>query len=339
MEIQPTLEQPFVKRISWGAVFAGLVVALAIQLLLTLLGVGIGASTIHPVSGDSATAAGLGIGSAVWFLITTLLALFAAGWVAGRLAGIPRVIDSGLHGILVWGLTALVTMYLLTTAIGTVLGGATSLFGSALGLAGAGVKAATPALGQAASSQLQKSGITVDTVTQRVQTMLKETGNAKLQPGALKSQAQHQANLAKNSGKSAALNPQATHQNINELVYRFLHDTGATSRAADRQALINVVASEQHISKFQAARTVDGWAQEARAAQGRLGAAANAAGQTARQAGENTASGLSKAGIVGFFLLLFGALAAAYGGYLSVPKELRLQQIASSRGRIAPSAR
>jgi len=335
MEVQTRIEEPFVKRISWGAVFAGLVVALAVQLLLTLLGVGVGASTIHPVTGDSATAAGLGIGSAIWFLITTLLALFAAGWVAGRLAGMPRVIDSALHGILVWGLTALVTMYLLTTAIGTVLGGATSLFGSALGLAGAGVKAAAPAIGQAASSQLQKSGISVDTVTQRVQTVLKETGNAKLQPGALKAQAQHQANLAKGSGKNAAFNPQATHQDINELLYRFLHDTGATSRAADRQALINVVASEQHVTKFQAARTVDGWAQEARAAQAQVGAAANAAGQTARRTGEATASGLSKAGILGFFLLLLGALAAAYGGYLSVPKELRPQKLSLSHAHIA----
>jgi hypothetical protein len=103
--------------------------------------------------------------------------------------------------------------------------------------------------------------------------------------------------------------------------------------------LINVVASEQHISKSQAARTVDGWAQEASAAQKQLGAAANAAGQTARQAGENTASGLSKAGIVGFFLLLLGAIAAAYGGILSVPKELRLQRIASSSGHAAASAR
>ncbi len=88
--------------------------------------------------------------------------------------------------------------------------------------------------------------------------------------------------VGKGSSKSAAFNPQATHQSVNELVYRFLHDRGATTRAADRQVLINVVASEQHITKIQAVRTVNGWAQEPRAAQAQVGAAANAAGQTAR---------------------------------------------------------
>ena len=34
------------RRVSWGAVFAGVVMVLAIQLLLSMLGLGIGLSTI-----------------------------------------------------------------------------------------------------------------------------------------------------------------------------------------------------------------------------------------------------------------------------------------------------
>ncbi len=36
------------RRISWGAVFAGVIIVLIVQFLLSLLGVGIGASTIDP---------------------------------------------------------------------------------------------------------------------------------------------------------------------------------------------------------------------------------------------------------------------------------------------------
>lgn len=103
----PTLAA--VRRISWAAIFAGLFVALAIELLLSLLGVGFGAGTIHAVSGTSATAGSLGIGSGIWFLISTLVALFAGGWVAGRLAGMPRATDGVLHGIVAWSLTTLAT--------------------------------------------------------------------------------------------------------------------------------------------------------------------------------------------------------------------------------------
>ena len=51
----------FMKRISWSAVFAGVLVAIVSQMLLTLLGLGIGLSTVDPVSEQNPTA-GLGTG-------------------------------------------------------------------------------------------------------------------------------------------------------------------------------------------------------------------------------------------------------------------------------------
>jgi len=291
--VAPDLSAAF-RRISWGAIFAGLFVALATQLLLSILGVGIGASTIHIGSSDSASASGLGIGSAVWFFFSILIALFVGGWVAGSVAGMPRRIEGLLHGIVVWSLTTLVTVYLLTTAIGGILGGATGLLGKVVGAAGTGAAAAAPAISSAVGTQLQKNGITVDTLTSKVQTILRQTGNPKLSPGALKAQAQHQGNLAKHTAGASTQNPQATHQNVNELVYRFLHDTGATSRAADRQALINVVAAQQHVSKTQATKTVDSWAQEADAAQQQAKAAEAAVGQKTQQVANATAQGVSR---------------------------------------------
>ena len=61
-----------VKKVCWGAVIAGAVIALALQLLLTMLGTG-----IDPLaSGDvSPSAAGFGIGAAVWWGVSSLIAL------------------------------------------------------------------------------------------------------------------------------------------------------------------------------------------------------------------------------------------------------------------------
>lgn len=66
-------------RLSWGAVFAGVVIAVAVQLVLGILGAGIGLSMVDPVEGTTPGAAGFGIGAGIYWLITTVVALGAGG--------------------------------------------------------------------------------------------------------------------------------------------------------------------------------------------------------------------------------------------------------------------
>src|SRR6059058_5635247 len=70
-------------RISWGAIFAGAVVALAVQLVLTLIGGAIGLATLSPATGQSPSGTALGLGAAIWLVISSLISLFVAGYVAG----------------------------------------------------------------------------------------------------------------------------------------------------------------------------------------------------------------------------------------------------------------
>jgi hypothetical protein len=107
-------------RLSWGAIFAGLVVAMVVQVFLGLLGIGIGLAWWDP--GDSAQA--LGIGAGIWAAVTMIAALFAGGATTGRLAGLLTPEDGALHGVLVWGLSLIATLFLVTTGVGTVVGGA-----------------------------------------------------------------------------------------------------------------------------------------------------------------------------------------------------------------------
>src|SRR5512144_2250123 len=81
------------RRISWGAVFAGIVIVMVLQLLLSLLGIGIGLTTVDPASGQTPGARTLGTSAAIWWVVINLIAVFAGGWVAARLAGLPRRID------------------------------------------------------------------------------------------------------------------------------------------------------------------------------------------------------------------------------------------------------
>src|SRR5687768_14078665 len=118
------------KRISWGAIFAGVIIAMAVQFLLSLLGTGIGMSTVDPAQGDSPSTGAFGIGAGIWWTVSSLIALFIGGWAAGHLAGNPLKKDGALHGFLTWALSTLVMLYLISSAVGTVVGGAFNMLGT-----------------------------------------------------------------------------------------------------------------------------------------------------------------------------------------------------------------
>jgi hypothetical protein len=124
------------RRISWGAVFAGVVMVVAVHILLTMLGAGIGLSIIEPGAGDNPSAAGLGIGGAVWWTVANLIALLIGGFVAARLAGVAWRFDGLLHGLLTWAFALIVTLWLMTTALASVMGGTLSMFGNMVGTVG-----------------------------------------------------------------------------------------------------------------------------------------------------------------------------------------------------------
>lgn len=131
-------------RLSWGAIFAGVVLAVAVQLVLGILGAGIGLTMVDPVEGTTPGAAGFGIGAGIYWLITTILALGAGGYAAARVAGVHERFDALVHGLVVWGVTLILTLYLLTSAVGGIIGGAFRTVGAVAGAAGTTVGVAAP---------------------------------------------------------------------------------------------------------------------------------------------------------------------------------------------------
>ena len=312
------VESTNLRRFSWGAVFAGLAVAIGVQIALSLLGLGIGASTINPAAGQAPSANGFGIGAGVWLLVSTLLAIFAGGWVAGRVAGMPLRLDAALHGLVVWAITTIVTLWLLTTALGAIFSGATAILGKTLSLGASAVQSASPAISSAVGGQLQKNGISLGTLSDQVTKTLAETGDSRLSSQSLQKQAGHIARDASNTAKQSALTPQDSHTSVNDLVARVLHEAKGTVSSADRTDLVNVVMARTHESRPQAEKTVDGWISTAHDAQDQLSQVASSAQTTAAQAGTATATGVSRGGIFAFILLLLGAAAGAAGGYTSI---------------------
>lgn len=113
-----------INNISWGAVFAGVAISLVTQLLLNMLGIGVGAATVDPVSGDNPSATAFSVSAALWWTIAGIVAAFLGGHAAGRLSGRPKESTAGWHGLTTWAVTTIIVFFLLTSTIGAVVGGA-----------------------------------------------------------------------------------------------------------------------------------------------------------------------------------------------------------------------
>lgn len=140
------------RRVSWGAIFGGVVMAVAVQLLLALLGLGVGFTTIDPQQGADGTpsATAFGISAAIWWTVSNLVAMFIGGYVAARLAGVVQSRDGVLHGLITWAFSLILTFFLLTSAMGSIIGGAFNALHSVTQGAAQGVQTGASALGMSA---------------------------------------------------------------------------------------------------------------------------------------------------------------------------------------------
>lgn len=129
--------------VSWGAIFAGVATAAVVQVLLNLLGVGIGASSLDAANlSDNPSASTFSTSAAIWIGITALIASFLGGIVAGRLCGTSDNNTARWHGFVSWAAATLLMFYLLTTAVGGIIGGTFSALGSTIGAVGHGAASA-----------------------------------------------------------------------------------------------------------------------------------------------------------------------------------------------------
>ncbi|HEX7117755.1 MAG TPA: hypothetical protein VF212_03155 [Longimicrobiales bacterium] len=117
-------------RLSWGAIVAGLVIAVVTQIILSMIGLAIGFGALQ--FGPGGTLEEVGIGAGVWAVLTGLISLFVGGLAAGHFAGILTRLDGVLHGVLVWGLSVIIALWALSTGVTTLLGGMFGVAGQTL---------------------------------------------------------------------------------------------------------------------------------------------------------------------------------------------------------------
>jgi hypothetical protein len=317
------------KRASWGAIIAGTAVALGVQVSLAVLGIAIGASVINPLY-EADPVEGIGIGAGIYFLISAILAVLAGGYVAGSLSRVQERRDRTLHGLATWALVTLMSVLLLATGLGRLVGGTMSIVSSGLSQAGsvasavAGSVADQKAQGEADSGEEKGEGLegAVESLRQEARELLRSTGEPALQPGELEETAEQVGDQATDAAARVARNPDSAEQVIDDVFDRMKRAAQPQIEAVDRDALVSLLVEHSDLSRAQAEQTVGNWERTYADARANWEAMKAEAEQRARELGQKASDAVATAAWWSFFMLVLTAIAAAGGANLGANRKV-----------------
>lgn len=275
--------------VSWAAILGGAFVSAALGLALIALGAGLGFASVSPWANAGASAAAIGIATAIWLLAVQAISAGMGGYLAGRMRTKWADVHSDevffrdtAHGFLVWAVAVVITGALLTSAASSFVGGAAKV--AATGAAVAGVGAAGAAAGAAGTSQAPAAGPS---------TIVAGDPNA------------YYVDMMFRSDRPAAESPEAPamRSEAGRILVTGLRDGDVA--ATDRAYLSQMVATRTGLAPADASKRVDETISRAKAAAANAETKAREAADAARKAAAYTSLWI-------FISLLVGAFCASY---------------------------
>jgi hypothetical protein len=263
-------------QVSWGAVFAGAAIALVVQIILNMVGLGVGLSTIDTSARDTPTAQSLSIGAGIWWVVSGVIAAAIGGYIAGRLSGKASQSTTAYHGLIAWAVSTLAIVYLLSSAASGLVGGALNTASSALGGAGKALGGSVQTAVQSAAPSLNNGTDPMGAIENKIRST-----SGDQDPAALRDTAA--------TAVRAALSGDPAQQ------------AAAKDKAAD------ALAKAQNIPPDQAKQQVEQYQQQYQQTVGQ-------AKERARQVTDTTAKTVSRGALFSAMALLLGALAAFFAG-------------------------
>ena len=320
-----------VRRVSWGAIFAGGVVAVALMILFTTFGIGIGAAALDPQF-DANPGSGLGIGSGIYLVATQLVALAAGGFVAGRLAGIPRPVSTVLHGAAVW---AVATVFLAWAAIsggGALFGAASSVLGRTADAAGTVGEALVPddlalpnpadlagslsldALPEELRARLEAEGVTEANIREEATAAFRDVFSQEEQQATVAAARETLGDVLRSPGDAGA--------DVAAFFDRLVEGPDAIISEEDRQEALAVLERRLGVTPEEAEQVVQSVQDGAQAALDEAEAAVETARTEAVEAAQAATEAVSAAALLLSLASVLGLLAACGGAFAGKPESL-----------------
>lgn len=153
--------------IAWGPIFGGAVAATGISLILILFGSGLGLTMVSPWSGESASAATVGITAAIWLVVVQWLSAALGGYLTGRLRTKWAAVHTDevffrdtAHGFVSWAVATVFVAGFLASSLGSLAGAGAQAVGTAAATAGIAGSAAAASSSNGGSADAATSYFT-----------------------------------------------------------------------------------------------------------------------------------------------------------------------------------
>lgn len=313
--VPPVHEHP--RQISWGAIFAGVVVAAALTILLGLLGAGIGLWSVEP-GGEADSISGMAAGTVIYSVIAQLVALFAGGYVASRMSSNFDKQNAMLHGVTVWGLAAIFSVWLTVSVAGAFVNTAFS----AVKNSAAAVASATEAIVPDDLPSISIPELEMEDLPQGIQQTLREEG---ITPENFRAEAreafrnvfskeeqQEAHSVLMETARQIIREPGDAMVEIDAAIDDLFGEGGVISQE-DRQELLAVLENRFGISEQEAESTIQTWQDSAIAAYRQSKQAVVDATEEAIDMGDAATDALGTASFWSFIGMLLGLGAAIFG--------------------------
>lgn len=315
-------------RISWGAIIAGGITALSVAFLLNILGLGIGLSTVDPLT-EANPLDGLGTGTAIWWGISNFAALFIGGMVAARMSGLPSNVDGALHGFLAWALYSLVTVYLVSSSIGGVVNG---IAGAASGLFGGdNSKQVTVQLDDARQQAQDKTQMSYEGIKNQVFKAINTGERYNVLPDGTAADAQDLLQESKKDFKQLDLEDNLE-SFFNDVSFD-IDDNGDLDVSVDgdgdffdKEKLKNYLTENTELDDQEINGMINKWEKNVQEAVTKAENLYAKAKQKAVVAADKTAEAISTFSFIAFIVFLLGAAAGVFGGATGSPEYTKLRE-------------
>lgn len=331
------VNQRNVSRISWAAVLAGTLTALSLMFLLNILGLGIGLTTIDPLT-EAQPFEGLGAGTAIWWILTNVASLFTGGLVAARMSGYTSNIDGALHGFLTWALYFVIGIIMLTSAVGGIINGLGNMVSGVVG--GDGSKDITVQVEDALKSGKEQTQGASKDIKQQIFDLINTGEKYNLLPEDASKETSEFLQNSKNELKR---------MNLEEDIQDFIGDLSfdldkngnldITSKGSDElidtEKLKKSLTENTELSEAEIDGIIEKWETKLQNTVDKVEKYYAEAKQKVMEYSDKAADAAGTAGIVAFLILLLGGGAAFFGGIIGSPDyAVLIKEDRASRGKV-----
>lgn len=243
------------QNISWRAIIAGVVTFIATGLVFSLIGAAIGLGT--PTLTANQPFEGVGMGLIIWSILSLVLSLGLAGYVAGLTANKAGIV----HGFLTWATSVIVLFFLVTSVvssafgfIGSVLGSTGQVIGDVASEVGSSIGSLTE---DAFTAVTENMSIDTSELNSDVQDILEDTEVEELQPDYLQSQLDATTQEISDAGYAIIVEGQDPQQTFDELSASIEDRVTNITAEIDREALTEAVSQNSDLSENEVEDAVD----------------------------------------------------------------------------------